>query len=361
MRKLGALLLAVSMGLVGPVGLRGAEAAALKTEVAAGAKSTAVVATVKATPKPKRLSRAERKAQREQEAARLAEEAARQAAEAKARQEALERETARRAALEELLKQPVELELTCRRAILVDGKTGLVLYNKAADEPWHPASTTKIMSALMILEQGRLEDRTTVSSSATALYGGYHSNWLWPGMSFTIEQLLHILLIESDNASCNTLAEYLDGTQDKFVERMNKRAGEMGLAAHFTTPYGHTAEQHYVTARDLYLIAKACMEYPAFRAIVRKPSYHLSTRDLDVTYRNRNQFVGNDPRVLGVKTGYTSAAQCNLVCYAEEEGKSLYTVVMGSPRRGIDYSYPDSKKLLDYGFKLLKEAEKAGK
>lgn len=325
--------------------------------------------------KPKKMTRAERKAAKQLEAARKAEEKqrlaqeaaqklaeeARRAEEEKAQQEALAKEMLRRAVLEELLKTPVELDLTCRKAILVDGKSGQVIYNKNGDDPWHPASTTKIMSALMILENGKLEDTTTVSYSATDLYGGYYSNWLWAGMQFTVDQLLHILLIESDNASCNTLAEYLDGTQEKFVERMNKRAKEMGLSAHFTTPYGHTNDNHYVSARDLYLIAKACMEYPAFREIVSTVRYHLSARDIDVTYRNRNQLLGVDPRVLGIKTGYTSAARCNLVLYAEEGEDSLYSVVMGSPRGEIDYSYPDSKKLLDYGFKLLKEARAAGK
>lgn len=253
-------------------------------------------------------------------------------------------------------KEEVNIQLTARRAILVDGKTGQVLYEKDAELPWHPASTTKVMSALLILENGKLEDITTVSSSATALYGGYYSNWLSPGMKFTIDQLLHILLIESDNASCNTLAEYLDGTQEKFVERMNRRAQELGLKSHFMTPYGMTHDLHYVSAKDLYLITKEAMKYPAFREIVRTPVYHISTPYMEHSFRNRNQFIGVDPRVLGVKTGYTSAAQCNLVCYAEDGEHSLYTVVMGSPRRDGDYSYPDSKKLLDYGFKILKEA-----
>lgn len=257
-----------------------------------------------------------------------------------------------------IVLEPVDFYLTCQRAILVDGKTGQVLYNKDADLLWHPASTTKVMAALLILENGKLEDTTTVSNTATDLYGGYHSNWLYAGMKFTIDQLLHILLIESDNASCNTLAEYLDGTQEKFVERMNNKAREMGLSAHFVTPYGRAQEEHKVTARDLYLITKAAMQYPAFREIVRTPVYHISTPYMNQSFRNRNQFIGVDPRVLGVKTGYTHAAQCNLICYAEENGHSLYTVVMGAPREDIDYSYLDSKKLLDYGFRLLNAQRK---
>lgn len=352
MRKLLVVLLLLGMYLLN-------FATCLAEEKISQASENVSVKAEKRVAKPKKLSRAERRAQEKLEAARLAEAAAKQAAEEKARQEALEKANKRKAAIEELIKVPVDFSLNARRAILVDGKSGTVLYNKEADAPWHPASTTKIMAALLVLENGRLEDTTTVSYSATDLYGGYSTNWLYAGMRFTIDQLLHILLIESDNASCNTLAEYVDGTQEKFVEHMNRRAQEMGLSAHFTTPYGHTNADHYVSARDLYLIAKACMEYPAFREIVRTPVYHLSTPAIDVTYRNRNQFVGRDPRVLGVKTGYTSAARCNLVCYAEDQGESLYTVVMGSPRGDIDYSYPDSKKLLDYGFEILKTAEAA--
>lgn len=255
-------------------------------------------------------------------------------------------------------KAEFNIQLTCKRAVLVDGKTGQVLYEKYADLPWHPASTTKILAALLILENGKLNDITTVSSKATDLHGGYESNWLVPGMKFTIDQLLHILLIESDNASCNTLAEYLDGTQEKFVERMNRKAQSMGLSAHFVTCYGHTNDKHHASARELYLITKEAMKYPAFRDIVRTPVYTINTPYMKHSFRNRNLFVGSDPRVLGVKTGFTSAAQCNLVCYAEDGENSLYTVVMGSPRRERDYSYPDSKKLLDYGFKLLKEAKR---
>lgn len=351
------MFLTLSISMLGIVDCYGAE----RLKGKAGDNASVVQTEIA---KPKRLTRSERKAlaKAEQLAAKqkAEEEAARQAEEARKAQEALleaQRNEGRKAAIENIVKEPVEISLTGKRAIVVDGETGAVIFNKEADLPWHPASTTKIMAALLVLEKGKLEEVTTVSSSATNLYGGYSSNWLWAGMRFTIDQLLHILLIESDNASCNTLAEYVDGTQSKFVEHMNQRAREMGLAAHFTTPYGHTDEDHYVTARDLYLIARACMNYPAFREIVRTPVYNLQTDQIEVTYRNRNQFVGRDPRVLGVKTGYTSAARCNLVCYAEDKGHSLYTVVMGSPRGEIDYSYPDSKKLIDYGFQVLEKAE----
>lgn len=246
-------------------------------------------------------------------------------------------------------------QLTAKRALIVNGETGDVLYSKDAFLPWHPASTTKLMTALLVLENNRLNDITTVSASAMFLEGDYKSRTLRVGTKLTIEQLLNMSLIESDNAACNTLAEYVDGTQKRFVEHMNRRAKELGLTAHFVTAYGMTNQEHYLSAFDLYRIAQENMKYPIFRMIVSKPFYRLHNEDLDYTLKNRNQFIGVDSRVKGIKTGYTDAAQCNLVCYAEDDNHSIYTVVMGSPRKDIDYSYPDSKLLLDYGFKILKE------
>lgn len=250
-------------------------------------------------------------------------------------------------------KQNIYNNLTARKAILVDAASGNILFEKDAYSPWHPASTTKLMAALLILENGNLNDTTVISSSATDLIGGYRSVLLYPGQKYTINQLLNLLLIESDNASCNALAEYLAGNKINFVKKMNERAKELGLSAHFQSAYGFTDDDHYMSAHDLYVIAKTAMSYHSFREIVRKPSYHMITNDVDFTVRNRNNFIGRDSRVLGVKTGYTSAAQCNLVTYAEDNGHALYAVVMGSPRGEIDYSYPDTKMLLDYGFKLL--------
>lgn len=252
----------------------------------------------------------------------------------------------------------VNSNLTAKRALIVNAKTGDVIYSKDALLPWHPASTTKLMTALLVLENGHLDDITTVSASAMFLEGDYRSKTLRVGTKLTIEQLLNVLLIESDNAACNTLAEYVDRTQKKFVEHMNKRAKELGLTAHFVNTYGMTNEKHHLSAFDLYRIAKENMKYPVFQMIVKKPFYRLHNEDLDYTFKNRNQFIGVDSRVKGIKTGYTNAAQCNLVCYAEDKNHSIYTVVMGSPREDIDYCYPDSKLLLDYGFKFLKEGKK---
>lgn len=255
----------------------------------------------------------------------------------------------------EITQEDLQRKLTAKAALVVDGQTGVVLYDHNGNMKWHPASTTKIMSSLLILENGNPNDITKISRSATNLEGLYNSRFLWSGLSLSVEQLLHMLLIESDNASCNTLAEYLDGTQANFVAHMNRKAEEMGLRSHFVTPYGMTNYNHYVTAYDLYCIAKENMKYPLFRDIVRKASYHLKTNEIDINIKNVNKLLGRDARVLGVKTGYTKAAQCNLVCYAEANGKKLYTVVLGSPRSYIDYSYPDTQLLMDYGFQELEK------
>lgn len=255
----------------------------------------------------------------------------------------------------EITKEQLDNRICGKAAILVDPQTGKILYEKNAYMPWHPASTTKIMTALLILERGKMTDSTTISRNATNLLGLYNSRYLYSGLTFTIDQLLHMLLIESDNAACKALAEYLCGNQVAFVEQMNLKAKELGLSSHFTTAYGMTDDEHYVTAYDLYRIAYEDMKYPLFREIVRKGSYHLSTNQINLNIVNVNKLLGQDPRVLGVKTGYTRAAQCNLVCYAEDNGYKLYSVVLGSPRGNVDYSYPDTQLLLNYGFQELKK------
>jgi len=254
--------------------------------------------------------------------------------------------------------------INARAAVLINADTYEILYAHNPDLQWYPASTTKMMAALLILENCDLNAITTMSYSAlNNLPGLYRSLYLVPGNKLSINELLHVLLTVSDNGACNALAEHLDGTQAKFVERMNKRAQELGCTeAHFVTPFGMTDDDHHLSAMDLYRIARECMKHELFRKIVISDNYHLSNSSLDLWLHTCNQIVDRssanyDSRAKGIKTGYTRDAQCNLVSYAEADGHKLYCVVLGSPRTGYgDLSYPDTKKLLDYGFAKLKKA-----
>ena len=255
------------------------------------------------------------------------------------------------------------VEINSPAGILVEESTGKILYEKNAHEKMYPASTTKILTALLVLENGNLEDTVTVSEEAVnSLSDGYVTPYISSREKLTVDQLLNVLLVPSGNAAGNALAEYVSGSIDEFVNLMNSRAKELGCTnTHFTNPYGKHDENHYSSAYDLYLIAKEAMKYEEFRTIVAKPTYSLAptnrySKDDRLLYSTNDLVKPSSNNyyeyALGIKTGFTSYAKDCLVAAAQKDNMTLYAVILGADESssGVSYRYIDSKKLFDYGF-----------
>lgn len=256
------------------------------------------------------------------------------------------------------------LNISSPTALLIEESTNTLIYEKNSNVKMYPASTTKILTALLTLEKGNLNDVVTVSSEAVDdLEGGYVTLYISKGEKLTVEQLLNILLVPSGNVAGNILAEYVSGSMGGFVDLMNTRAKELGCTnSHFTNTYGKHDENHYTTAHDLYLITKAAMKYDIFREIVSKTSYVLEPTNKH-SKNDRTLYSTNDlikptsssyyEYAIGIKTGFTSQAKDCLVSAATKDNMTFYTIVLGSEKNssGVSYRYIDTKKLYDFAFK----------
>ncbi len=260
------------------------------------------------------------------------------------------------------------LHIDSGACILVESSSGKIIFEKNSKEKMYPASTTKIMTALLALENCKLEDTAVASNSAIkSISSDYATVYLNIGEKLTIEQLLNILLIPSGNVAGNILAEHISGSIDSFVSLMNKRATELGCVnTHFTNPYGLHNDNHYSCAYDLYLIAKEAMKYDAFRNIVCKTSYHLSPTNMyskdDRTFYTTNELIKPNSskrsdnyyyaNAIGIKTGYTSQAKDCLVAAASKDGLEFITVILGADKnsQGLSQRYLETKKLFNFAY-----------
>ncbi|MGQ9497359.1 MAG: D-alanyl-D-alanine carboxypeptidase family protein [Desulfotomaculales bacterium] len=234
-------------------------------------------------------------------------------------------------------------------AILMEADTGQVLYAKNPDASMYPASTTKILTALVVLERCDLDEEVRVPPGFTGVDGS--AVYLREGEVFTVRDLLYALLIHSANDAAVILAEHVAGSVDAFAGLMNKKAASTGARhSHFVNPNGLPDENHYTTARDLALIARAAMRHPAFREIVATKNYVLPEREDPEAFRhlwNTNKLLWRYEGANGIKTGYTTQAQQCLVASARREGRELIAVVLGSAGNNV---WTDATALLDYGF-----------
>lgn len=227
-----------------------------------------------------------------------------------------------------------------RKAILLDGTTGRVLYEKSPDDRSLIASTTKIMTALIVCEQCNVLDRMRIPKEAVGIEGS--SMYLREGEVLTLQDLLYGLMLSSGNDAAVALAIYCGGTVEGFAEMMNDKAHLLGLAnTHFTNPHGLDAPEHYSTARDLAVLAAYAMKNPIFAKTVSTKSVLASGRSL----QNHNKLLWQVEGVDGVKTGYTKAAGRILVSSAFRQGRRLVAVTIDD---GSDWA--DHKKLYDDGF-----------
>ena len=249
------------------------------------------------------------------------------------------------------------LEISAPSAILIDANTGRVFYEKEADTKRYPASTTKIMTALVVLENVEdLQQVATVSYDAVfSIPSGYATDLLKVGEELTIEELLYALLVKSSNESAVVLAEYVAGSVDSFASMMNTKAQELGCTnTHFVNPNGVHDENHYTTARDLATIAREAMKNEQFRKFVATASHTLpSTNKYERTDRNlvttndliRKSNASYYSYAIGIKTGFTTPAQNCLVAGASKDGVDLIAVIL---KTGDEERYQDAKTLFNY-------------
>lgn len=253
-----------------------------------------------------------------------------------------------------------ELSISAKSAILVETNTGNIIYKKLPNEKIYPASTTKMMTAILTIENAKLTDIVTVSeSSISSVKQGYVLSGLQVGEEVSVESLLYELMLPSANDVAYTLAEYVGKTTDNFVNMMNSKATEIGCKnTHFSNPNGTYDENHYSTAYDLYLIANYCIKNETFKGIVSKTEYTLPTTNkyskYDRKISNLNDLLNPskstyNTNAIGIKTGHTTEAGYCLVAAASKDGMNFIAVVVGSD--GDTKRFQDANKLFDYGFK----------
>ena len=242
---------------------------------------------------------------------------------------------------------PMPPTIAAKSAIVVDSMTGKVLYTKDCHTKRPPASTTKIMTAILALEHGNLDDK--VCASAYACQTPNSSLHLKPGEVLTLHNLLYGLLLRSGNDAAVCTAEHIAGTEAKFVQMMNERAKELGAKdTHFVNPHGLYKPEHYSTAYDLALIAQEAIRYPLFNEIVRTRRTHIerSMNAKDAYLTNHARFLWRFEGADGIKTGYTREAGRCFVGSATREGWRPIAVILKANDAGAD-----AATLLNFIFK----------
>lgn len=241
-------------------------------------------------------------------------------------------------------------------AIVMDMDTGEVLYAKGIDEKRAPASTTKIMTAMLAIEKVPFETQITFTDEVNNIEAGSTHIGIKPGETLTMKDCAYAILLASANEVSSGVAEYIGTTVPAFVDMMNQRAKELGCTnTHFVNANGLYDENHYTTARDLAIITKAAFQNETFREVIKTPYYIVPKTNITDEERwlnNHHKMVlqGSEhyEGCLGGKTGYTEKAGNTLVTYAERDGRKLVCVLLADIN--IVAQYTDTKALLDYGF-----------
>jgi D-alanyl-D-alanine carboxypeptidase (penicillin-binding protein 5/6) len=236
--------------------------------------------------------------------------------------------------------------VVAQSAAVVDSYTGDFLFAKNENAKQYPASSTKILTALIVIESGDLDHLVTVDLPDTKVEPS--SLGLKPGEQYNRRQLLYGLLLKSANDVAMALARDNAGSIPAFAEKMNLRAAQLGAtSSHFANPHGLHDPNHYTTAHDLVLIGRAAMQQPLFREIVSTVYYTWKTPSGQIDQlRNHNRLLRHFAGCNGLKTGYTRIAQQVLVSSALRGGHEVISVVLHTDKPGI---WDDSKALLSYG------------
>lgn len=239
-----------------------------------------------------------------------------------------------------------EKELSAHSAIVMCADTGDVLFEKNADEQMLIASITKIMTAIVIIENCDLDRSIVIKPEWSAIEGS--SMYAKPDESYTVRELLTGMMLASGNDAAEALACTLSGDDRFFSVKMNEKAAQLGMSeSSFRNPHGLDNDEHYSTARDMAKLTAYCMENEAFRRIVSQSCADIK----GVTYYNHNRLLREYDGCIGVKTGYTEAAGRTLVSCAERNGMRLVCVTLSAPDDWNDHKYLLDKAFSEY--KLL--------
>jgi len=242
-------------------------------------------------------------------------------------------------------------KILSRSAIVVDAATGKVLYAKSPNLKLPPASTVKLMTAIVAIENANFTDITVVSKRAVQV--APFKVGLKVGDRVTIETLLYAALVKSGNDAATVLAEAVAGSESKFVQMMNRKAAAIGAKnTKFKNPHGLPSSGQYTTTADLSKIMAYALTYPELREIVGTRVVEVLTENGHAMFlKNTNKLLWSDDDLIGGKTGYTRSARHCLVCAAERGDSKLIVVLLGSPNR--ETLWKESEKLLRKGFEVM--------
>lgn len=232
---------------------------------------------------------------------------------------------------------------------------GTTIWSHQADQKVPPASLTKIMTALLVLERANLNATVTISPTVARETG--HRLRLRAGEKYRVRDLLAAMLIESANDAACALAEHIGGTEARFAEIMNARAAQLGMKdTRYTNAAGHHHPDHYTTANDLVIVTEAALARPLFRELVSKVRYDIRTVNGKRRFKleNSNKLLPKYEGMVGVKTGYTPEAGRCLVALAERDGVEVLIVLLRAKNR-----WNLAEKMLDTAFALYASTEKA--
>ena len=254
-----------------------------------------------------------------------------------------------------------EAETSTKHIVLMDADSGSVLYEKNGDERAYPASTTKIMTCLLALENGNLDDDVTVGDEVQrGFYSQSSMMGLTPGETLPLRDLIYGLMLVSGNDAAAAIAVHIGGSIEAFAELMNQKAASLGMSnTHFVNPHGVHKDEHYTTAHDMAKLAAYALQNEDFRAIVSKGSYNVPATNKDkdgYQLENSNKLIhtkeGSDSYeyryAIGIKTGDTDNAGRCLVAAAEKDGVMLVSVQYDDP--DSNYRFKLAADLFDWGF-----------
>jgi D-alanyl-D-alanine carboxypeptidase (penicillin-binding protein 5/6) len=246
-------------------------------------------------------------------------------------------------------------EIQSRAAVVMDATTGRVLYAKNPNLRLLPASTTKLMTAIVVVERAKLSDIATVSQRAAGQPATRVG--LKTGQKFTLENLLYGALMKSGNDAAVALSEAVGGTEEQFVGLMNEKAAAIGANdTHFVNANGLPEPGQYITAYDLANIMRQAIKYPVLREILGTRVTRVSTEGgKQIRVKNTNKLLWSDDDVLGGKTGYTRQARHCFVCAGERDSDTIIVALLGEPQR--DLLWKESEKLMAFGAKVLNKTE----
>lgn len=246
-------------------------------------------------------------------------------------------------------------KITGKSGVLIDAISGQLLYEQNKDEKLPPASTTKILTAIIAIESGKLDDTVTIGVNPPKVEGT--SVYLEEGEKIKLRDLVQAALIFSANDAALAIAEYIGGSGTEFAKIMNNKAKEIGAQnSNFINPHGLTEEEHYTSAYDLALIGKYAMENATFQEIVQMKVLDWTGQAWQTRLINKNEILWSYNGANGIKTGYTKDAKNTIVASASREGRNYIAVVLGSTGDAI---WEDAKTLLNIGFSEFQQIELA--